>query len=65
MISEKLALSGGIFGWISAINDDLADFGFVIVGIFIGAWILSAAIYWLKGYDRIGAITEPATPPLG
>ncbi|UZE50758.1 HoxN/HupN/NixA family nickel/cobalt transporter [Rhodopseudomonas sp. P2A-2r] len=65
VISEKLELSGGLFDRISAINRDLADFGFVIVGVFIGAWILSATIYWLKGYDRIGATAEPATPTLG
>jgi high-affinity nickel-transport protein len=63
VISERLGLSGGIFGWISTVNRDLADFGFVIVGIFIGAWILSATIYWLKGYDRIGATAGSATPP--
>jgi high-affinity nickel-transport protein len=62
LISEKLGLSGGMLGWISAINRDLADFGFVIVGIFIIAWIASAAIYWLKGYDRIVATAGPAPP---
>lgn len=65
LISERLGMSGGMFGWISAINHDLADFGFVIVGVFIGAWILSATIYWLKGYDRIIATGAPATPPRG
>lgn len=65
LISERFGLSGGIFGWISAINSDLADFGFVIVGIFIAAWIASATVYWLKGYDRIVATASPATPPHG
>jgi high-affinity nickel-transport protein len=63
VISERLGLSGGLVDWISAINHDLADFGFVIVGIFVSAWILSATIYWLKGYDRIGATAGSATPP--
>jgi nickel/cobalt transporter (NiCoT) family protein len=55
LISEKFGLNGGMWGWISEINNDLANFGLVIVGIFIVAWIASAMIYWLKGYDRIAA----------
>jgi high-affinity nickel-transport protein len=59
LISEKFGLNSGVWGWISEINSDLANFGFVIVGIFVVAWILSAVIYWLNGYDRI-AIAVPA-----
>jgi high-affinity nickel-transport protein len=44
---------------IGELNDDLANFGFVIVGIFIVAWIVSAMVYWLSGYDRISA-AQPA-----
>jgi high-affinity nickel-transport protein len=53
LISEKFELRGRIWGWTSEINSDLANFGFVVIGIFAVAWIASAAIYWLKGYDRI------------
>jgi nickel/cobalt transporter (NiCoT) family protein len=59
LISEQFGLNGGVWGWISEINNDLANFGFVIVGIFIAAWIISAMIYWFKGYDRI-AMAVPA-----
>jgi len=59
LIGEKFGLENGIWGWVSKINNDLANFGFAIVGIFILAWILSAMIYWLNGYDRI-AIAVPA-----
>jgi high-affinity nickel-transport protein len=59
LISEKFGLNSGVWGWISGINDDLANFGFVIVGIFVAAWIVSAMIYWLNGYDRVVA-TVPA-----
>lgn len=55
LISEKFELNSGVWGWISEINTDLANFGFIIVGIFIVAWIASAIIYWLNGYDRITA----------
>ena len=59
LISEKFGLNGAVWRWIGGINDDLANFGFVIVGIFIVAWMVSAAVYWLKGYDRI-AMAAPA-----
>ena len=55
LISEKFGLDGRLWSWTSEINNDLANFGFVVVGIFVVAWIVSAAIYWLKGYDRIPA----------
>jgi len=55
LISEKFELNSGVWGWISEINSGLANFGFIIVGIFIVAWIASAIIYWLNGYDRITA----------
>ena len=55
LISEQFGLNGGVWSWIGKINNDLANFGFVVVGIFVVAWIVSATIYWLKGYDRIAA----------
>ena len=55
LISEQFGLNGGVWSWIGKINNDLASFGFVVVGIFVVAWIVSATIYWLKGYDRIAA----------
>lgn len=55
LISEKFGLGGSLWSWTSRINNDLANFGFVVVGIFAVAWIASAMIYWLKGYDRVAA----------
>jgi len=59
LISEKFGLDGSVWRWFGELNGDLANFGFVIVGVFIVAWIASAMIYWLKGYDRIGSV-QPA-----
>lgn len=59
LISEKFGLHNGIWDWISEINNDLVNFGFFIVGIFVVAWMLSAMIYWLNGYEQIVA-AEPA-----
>ena len=59
LISEKFGLERRGVGLDRGINNDLANFGFVIVGIFIVAWMVSAAVYWLNGYDRI-AVAAPA-----
>ncbi|HVY99806.1 MAG TPA: HoxN/HupN/NixA family nickel/cobalt transporter [Dongiaceae bacterium] len=53
LISEKLQLSGGVWDLIGALNDNLANFGFVVIGIFIAAWALSVLVYRWKGYDRL------------
>lgn len=53
LIGEKLGLEGPFWGSVASLNDDLANFGFVVVGVFVVAWVASAAIYRLKGYDRL------------
>ncbi|MBN9562133.1 MAG: HoxN/HupN/NixA family nickel/cobalt transporter [Alphaproteobacteria bacterium] len=55
LIAEKLGLAGGIWDVVSGLNDDLADFGFVVIGIFALCWAASALIYRWKGYDRLVA----------
>jgi nickel/cobalt transporter (NiCoT) family protein len=59
LIGETFGFESGFWRWVNEINGDLASFGFFIVGVFVVAWMLSAMIYWLKGYDRI-ALTVPA-----
>ena len=59
LIGEKFGFGSGFWGWVRQINNDLTNFGFVVVGIFVVAWIASVVIYWLKGYDRI-AMAVPA-----
>ena len=53
LFGERLGLEGGFWSLIAALNDDLADFGFVVIGVFALAWVASAAIYRFKGYERI------------
>jgi high-affinity nickel-transport protein len=50
LVSEKLGLSGGFWGWIGAI--DLNAIGYVIVGLFVGTWLLAFAVW------RFGRIEE-------
>lgn len=53
LISEKLGLEGGFWDVIGNLSDDLANFGFVVVGIFAASWIVSVLVYRAKGYDRL------------
>lgn len=53
LISEKLGLEGGFWDFIGELSDDLANFGFVVVGIFALSWIVSVVVYRAKGYDRV------------
>lgn len=53
LISDKLGLEGGFWGAIGDLNDNLANFGFVVVGIFVASWIVSTVIYRMKDYDSL------------
>jgi high-affinity nickel-transport protein len=55
LIGTKLGLEGGFWRMVAELNASLTNFGFVVVGIFLLAWLGSALIYRLKGYDRIAA----------
>ena len=53
LISDKLQLRGGAWDAVGALNGSLANFGFVVIGIFVVAWVLSVLVYRWKGYDRL------------
>jgi high-affinity nickel-transport protein len=53
LIGGKLGLEGKVWGVIGDLNDNLAKFGFAIVGIFIASWLISSLVYRVKGYDRL------------
>lgn len=53
LIASQFGLAGGIWRLIAALNRNFTALGFVIIGIFAVSWILSIAIYRLRGYDRI------------
>ncbi len=52
LLATQLGLRGGLFGFIQALNDNLTNFGFVVVGVFIMGWLLSIGIYQLKGFEK-------------
>ena len=53
LIGHKLGLESGFWRFIGGLNDNLTNFGFAIVVIFIVSWIISAMIYRAKGFDNL------------
>ncbi|WFU10600.1 HoxN/HupN/NixA family nickel/cobalt transporter [Rhizobium sp. CB3090] len=53
LISDKLGLEGGVWSFIGDLNDNLANFGFAVVGIFLLSWMVSTILYKAKGYDNL------------
>jgi high-affinity nickel-transport protein len=57
LIGDELGLTdgGGFWGMIGALNDNFGVLGYVIVGIFVVAWLVSYVVYRINRYDEIEA----------
>jgi high-affinity nickel-transport protein len=55
LVADKLGLAGGFWNKIADLNDGLANFGYLVIGVFIGSWIVSYLIYRWQGFDRPAA----------
>lgn len=53
LVRDRLALEGGFWARIESLNDNLANFGYAVVGIFAGSWLLSTVLYRINGYDKL------------
>ena len=53
LISDKLGLEGSFWRFIGEMNDNLANFGFAVVGIFLLSWLISTVLYKARGYDNL------------
>jgi nickel/cobalt transporter (NiCoT) family protein len=61
LIAGQLNLKGGIWDTIGNLNDNFGTIGYLIIGIFIGAWLISLLIYRLKGYDNLNTTAPNET----
>jgi high-affinity nickel-transport protein len=52
LIASKLQLEGTFWDAVTGLNESLASFGYLVVGIFLVSWALSFAIYRWKGLER-------------
>ena len=52
LIADKLGLDGGFWDMIGNLNGGLANFGYLVIGIFVVSWTVSYLIYRWQGFDR-------------
>lgn len=53
LLADKLGLEGGLWAVVGDLNDNLTNFGFAVVGIFLASWVVSTLVYRVKGYDAL------------
>jgi high-affinity nickel-transport protein len=58
LIAEKLALHGAFWETIIMLNGEFGALGYVIVALFVVSWLISLAVYRVKGYDRLELMAE-------
>ena len=52
LIADKLGLAGGFWDVIGKLNDGVANFGYLVVGVFLVSWAISYLLYRWQGLDR-------------
>lgn len=54
LLTDQFGLKGGIWDFIDYLDagNNFNNLGFLIIGIFIVAWVISFVIYRIKGYDN-------------
>ncbi len=53
LIADRLGLSGTFWTLVSALNGNVANFGFAVVGIFMAGWIASVLVYRASGVGSL------------
>jgi nickel/cobalt transporter (NiCoT) family protein len=53
LIGDKLGLEGGFWDFVGGLNDNLTNFGYAVVGIFLLSWVVSTVIYRAKRYGEL------------
>jgi nickel/cobalt transporter (NiCoT) family protein len=55
LIADKLGLEGGFWDMIGNLNGGVANYGYLVIGIFMASWAISYLIYRWQGFDRPAA----------
>jgi nickel/cobalt transporter (NiCoT) family protein len=53
LLADQLHLAGAFWNAIGSLNDNFGMIGYVIVGVFVVSWLLSAAIYRFKRFEDL------------
>ncbi len=60
LVADQLGLSGFFWDGIGSLNDNFNSLGFLIIGVFIAAWVGSIIIYRYKGLDDVEVPRAPS-----
>jgi high-affinity nickel-transport protein len=64
LIKDKLGLTGGLWNVVGSLGENFNSLGFIIIGLFIVAWIGSVIVYRYFGYDEMDVrIQDQARDP--
>lgn len=53
LLADELHLKGGFWDFIGGLNDNFGMIGYVIIGVFVVSWLLSAAVYRWKRFEEL------------
>jgi high-affinity nickel-transport protein len=53
VVADHFHLNGGVWDAIRLLNNNFGLLGFIIVGVFLASWLVSAAAYKILGYDEL------------
>lgn len=53
LLGDQLKLKGVFWDTIGTLNDNFNNLGFVIIGVFIAAWLISYLVYRIARYDDL------------
>ena len=59
LVAHGLELEGGFWSFVGELNDDLANFGFIIVAVFVMSWAISFLIYKWRRFEEGPAGAAP------
>lgn len=51
LLANQLQLNSPFWNLVTTMNQSLANFGYLVIGVFIASWAVSAGIYKWRGYD--------------
>jgi high-affinity nickel-transport protein len=60
LLGDQLGLSGGFWDAIAYLNENFNSIGFLIIGVFIVAWLVSFVVYRVKRLDEFEVVSAEA-----
>jgi nickel/cobalt transporter (NiCoT) family protein len=61
LLADQMGLQGAFWDFVRMLDDNLSNFGYVVIALFVLAWAASMIVFKLKGYDRIKVAESRAT----